>query len=109
VADVVDSLWIQLGRHAIYLLHVVLLIIVQGPMAWVVVAEIWPLSVRGKGVSIGASSNWVKCSETSSFPSTIAYYVGADEQFHCWTSHPDDADQHRLRHVFVRIFYAHVV
>lgn len=30
-----------------------------GPMAWVVVAEIWPLSVRGKGVSLGASSNWM--------------------------------------------------
>ncbi|PPQ64606.1 hypothetical protein CVT26_002004 [Gymnopilus dilepis] len=30
-----------------------------GPCAWIVVAEIWPLSVRGKGLSIAASSNWV--------------------------------------------------
>ncbi|KAI0030130.1 general substrate transporter [Vararia minispora EC-137] len=30
-----------------------------GPCAWILVAEIWPLSVRGKGISIGASSNWM--------------------------------------------------
>lgn len=30
-----------------------------GPCAWILVAEIWPLSIRGKGVSIAASSNWV--------------------------------------------------
>lgn len=30
-----------------------------GPCAWIIVSEIWPLSVRAKGVSIGASSNWM--------------------------------------------------
>ncbi|KAJ7773317.1 general substrate transporter [Mycena metata] len=30
-----------------------------GPCAWVIISEIWPLSVRGKGVSIAASSNWM--------------------------------------------------
>uniref|UniRef100_A0A8H7XZV5 Major facilitator superfamily (MFS) profile domain-containing protein n=1 Tax=Psilocybe cubensis TaxID=181762 RepID=A0A8H7XZV5_PSICU len=30
-----------------------------GPCAWILVAEIWPLSVRGKGLSISASSNWM--------------------------------------------------
>ncbi|CCM04226.1 uncharacterized protein FIBRA_06393 [Fibroporia radiculosa] len=30
-----------------------------GPCSWIVVAEIWPLSVRGKGISIAASSNWM--------------------------------------------------
>lgn len=30
-----------------------------GPCAWVIVAEIFPLSVRGKGLSIAASSNWM--------------------------------------------------
>lgn len=30
-----------------------------GPCAWILVAEIWPLSIRGKGVSISASSNWM--------------------------------------------------
>ncbi|KAJ6619789.1 general substrate transporter [Mycena sp. CBHHK59/15] len=30
-----------------------------GPCAWIIVAEIWPLSVRGKGLSIAASSNWM--------------------------------------------------
>ncbi|KAF6757229.1 sugar transporter [Ephemerocybe angulata] len=30
-----------------------------GPCAWILVAEIWPLSIRGKGLSIAASSNWV--------------------------------------------------
>lgn len=30
-----------------------------GPTAWVVVAEVYPLGLRAKGVSIGASSNWL--------------------------------------------------
>ncbi|KAF2225655.1 general substrate transporter [Elsinoe ampelina] len=30
-----------------------------GPAAWVVVSEVFPLGVRAKGVSIGASSNWL--------------------------------------------------
>lgn len=30
-----------------------------GPTAWVVVAEVFPLGLRAKGVSIGASSNWL--------------------------------------------------
>ncbi|KAL5525502.1 hypothetical protein ACEPAG_6838 [Sanghuangporus baumii] len=30
-----------------------------GPCSWILAAEIWPLSVRGKGISIAASSNWM--------------------------------------------------
>jgi hypothetical protein len=30
-----------------------------GPVSWTLVAEIFPLSIRAKGASIGASSNWV--------------------------------------------------
>ncbi|CAL1716172.1 unnamed protein product [Somion occarium] len=30
-----------------------------GPCGWILAAEIWPLSIRGKGVSIAASSNWM--------------------------------------------------
>jgi hypothetical protein len=30
-----------------------------GPCAWIVVAEVFPLGMRAKGVSIGASSNWL--------------------------------------------------
>ncbi|CAN8100976.1 unnamed protein product [Discula destructiva] len=30
-----------------------------GPCAWILVAEIWPLSSRPYGVSLGASSNWM--------------------------------------------------
>jgi len=30
-----------------------------GPCSWIIVAEIWPLSLRGKGISIAASSNWM--------------------------------------------------
>lgn len=33
-----------------------------GPCAWILVAEIWPLSSRPYGVSLGASSNWVRAS-----------------------------------------------
>ncbi|KAK0456788.1 general substrate transporter [Armillaria borealis] len=30
-----------------------------GPCSWIIIAEIFPLSVRGKGLSIAASSNWM--------------------------------------------------
>lgn len=30
-----------------------------GPCAWVVIAEIWPLSNRAYGMALGASSNWM--------------------------------------------------
>jgi len=30
-----------------------------GPCAWIVVSEIWPLSYRAKGVSLGGSANWL--------------------------------------------------
>lgn len=30
-----------------------------GPVSWTLVSEIFPLSIRSKGASIGASSNWV--------------------------------------------------
>lgn len=29
-----------------------------GPVSWTLVSEIFPLSIRSKGASIGASSNW---------------------------------------------------
>ena len=30
-----------------------------GPLAWVVIAEIWPMSNRPYGIALGASSNWM--------------------------------------------------
>jgi MFS family permease len=30
-----------------------------GPCAWIVIAEIWPISQRPYGIAIGASSNWM--------------------------------------------------
>ena len=30
-----------------------------GPVSWTLVSEIFPLSIRAKGSSIGASSNWI--------------------------------------------------
>ena len=44
-----------------------------GPVAWIVTSEVFPLSMRAKGVSIGGSSNWVCCPHSSSttFPFLI--------------------------------------
>lgn len=39
-----------------------------GPVSWVLVSEIFPLSIRSKGASIGASSNWVRSNTLDSFP-----------------------------------------
>lgn len=30
-----------------------------GPCSWTIISEIFPLSIRAKGASLGASSNWV--------------------------------------------------
>ncbi|TDZ34286.1 Quinate permease [Colletotrichum spinosum] len=30
-----------------------------GPCAWIIIAEVWPLSTRPYGVALGASSNWM--------------------------------------------------
>ncbi|KEF61143.1 uncharacterized protein A1O9_02708 [Exophiala aquamarina CBS 119918] len=30
-----------------------------GPVAWIIISEVYPLGMRAKGVSIGASSNWL--------------------------------------------------
>ncbi|PGH23223.1 hypothetical protein AJ80_02639 [Polytolypa hystricis UAMH7299] len=30
-----------------------------GPCAWILIAEVWPLSVRSKGIALGASANWM--------------------------------------------------
>jgi MFS family permease len=34
-----------------------------GPCAWILISEVFPLGVRAKGVSIGASSNWLSVRE----------------------------------------------
>lgn len=43
------------------------------PGAWVVVAEVFPLGVRAKGISIGASSNWLN-NFAVSLPSQNSHY-----------------------------------
>merc|ERR1711977_246243 len=30
-----------------------------GPVAWIIISEVFPLGMRAKGVSIGGSSNWL--------------------------------------------------
>ena len=30
-----------------------------GPCAWIIIAEIWPISQRPYGIALGASSNWM--------------------------------------------------
>ncbi|KAJ5296404.1 conidial yellow pigment biosynthesis polyketide synthase [Penicillium atrosanguineum] len=48
-----------------------------GPVAWIVTSEVFPLSMRAKGVSIGGSSNWLNNfavgTSTSPFISKSAY------------------------------------
>ncbi|KAJ5913192.1 hypothetical protein N7504_002075 [Penicillium tannophilum] len=48
-----------------------------GPCAWIVVSEVFPLSMRAKGVSVGGSSNWLNnfavAISTSKFISKTSY------------------------------------
>lgn len=45
----VASIWVYVGAFGA----------TWGPVSWTLVSEIFPLSIRAKGASIGASSNWV--------------------------------------------------
>lgn len=52
-----------------------------GPCAWIIVAEIWPLSSRPYGTTLGASSNWANnfseyCSEVPLAVSDSSAVVG---------------------------------
>ncbi|KAJ6494861.1 general substrate transporter [Mycena vitilis] len=47
-----------------------------GPCAWIIIAEIWPLSVRGKGVSIAASSNWMNNFIVGQVTPTMQQHLG---------------------------------
>lgn len=47
------------GTKVIYKIRELLLTSRAGPVAWIVCSEVFPLSMRAKGVSIGGSSNWV--------------------------------------------------
>jgi len=47
-----------------------------GPCAWVIVAEIFPLSVRGKGLSIAASSNWMNNFIVGEVTPTMIQHLG---------------------------------
>ncbi|GLI74839.1 hypothetical protein PoHVEF18_003087 [Penicillium ochrochloron] len=59
-----------------------------GPVAWIVTSEVFPLSMRAKGVSIGGSSNWLNnfavATATSPFLSQSA--LGAFIFFGCITT-----------------------
>ena len=75
-----------------------------GPCAWILVAEIWPLSVRGKGVSIAASSNWMNnfIGKQATTMSSMSCSVGATTNVDCTRSgpsHADDDQQYSLRNV----------
>jgi len=47
-----------------------------GPCAWVIVAEIFPLSIRGKGMSIAASSNWMNNFIVGEVTPTMIQHLG---------------------------------
>ncbi|CAO2650731.1 Nn.00g020230.m01.CDS01 [Neocucurbitaria sp. VM-36] len=57
---VVTFIWIYVGAFGA----------TWGPVSWTLVSEIFPLSIRSKGASIGASSNWL-----NNF--AVAFYVPA--------------------------------
>lgn len=51
-----DSLkWVTVGTVLIY---IVFFAISLGPLGWLIISEIFPLRVRGIGMSIGALANW---------------------------------------------------
>lgn len=47
--------WVTVGTMLVY---IVFFAISLGPLGWLIISEIFPLKVRGVGMSIGALSNW---------------------------------------------------
>jgi SP family galactose:H+ symporter-like MFS transporter len=47
--------WITVG---LVLVYIIFFAISLGPLGWLIISEIYPLKVRGVGMSIGALSNW---------------------------------------------------
>jgi hypothetical protein len=41
------------------LIYIIFFAISLGPLGWLIISEIYPLKVRGVGMSIGALSNWL--------------------------------------------------
>lgn len=48
--------WLTVG---FVLLYIIFFAVSLGPLAWLLIAEIFPLKLRGVGMSIGALSNWL--------------------------------------------------
>ncbi|KAJ5949894.1 Major facilitator superfamily domain general substrate transporter [Penicillium verhagenii] len=59
-----------------------------GPVAWIVTSEVFPLSMRAKGVSIGGSSNWLNnfAVATATSPFVKASTLGTFIFFGCVTT-----------------------
>jgi len=54
--DLGDNLrWVIVGTVLIY---IVFFAISLGPLGWLIISEIFPLKIRGVGMSVGALSNW---------------------------------------------------
>lgn len=47
--------WVTIG---LVLLYIIFFAISLGPLGWLIISEIYPLKVRGLGMSMGALSNW---------------------------------------------------
>jgi hypothetical protein len=64
-----------------------------GPCAWIIVAEIWPLSNRPYGIALGASSNWMN--------NFIVGQVGSSRPFQCTANaeRPLGNTRHDLRNL----------
>jgi len=48
--------WVSVGSVVVY---IAFFAISLGPIAWLIVSEIYPLSIRGVGMSIATFSNWL--------------------------------------------------
>ncbi|WP_446743632.1 sugar porter family MFS transporter [Silvibacterium acidisoli] len=48
----------------------------QGSVIWVYISEIFPNSVRGKGLSLGSFTHWLTCASLSNFFPVVAAHSG---------------------------------
>lgn len=60
------------------LMYVIFFAVSIGPLAWILISEIFPLNLRGVGMSIGALSNWVFNSIVTYLFIKITWFFGSN-------------------------------
>lgn len=84
------------GNGAVFMVYwyIAWFAVTWGPLAWVVSAEVFPLDMRAKGMSISSAVNWIM--SKSGF---LSAQTGPDDRLYCRRDNPSDVRQHHMANI----------